>query len=40
MLPSHQWYGLVPGSLLFYALIAAAAVLFGRRAAYLARLLM
>ena len=40
MLPSHQWYGIVPGSLLFYALIAAAAVLFGRRAAYLARLLM
>ncbi|HTI56226.1 MAG TPA: (Fe-S)-binding protein [Verrucomicrobiae bacterium] len=40
MLPSHQWYGFVPGSLLFYALIAAAAVLFGRRAAYLLRLLM
>src|SRR5690242_21896546 len=40
MLPSHQWYGIVPGSLLFYALIAAAAVLFGRRAAYLLRLLM
>jgi len=40
MLPSHQWYGIVPGSLLFYALIAAAAVLFGRRALYLLRLLM
>src|SRR3984893_6413471 len=40
MLPSHQWYGIIPGWLLFYALIAAAAVLFGRRAFYLLRLLL
>ena len=40
MLPSHQWYGIIPGWLLFYALIAVAAVLFGRRAFYLLRLLL
>ena len=40
MLPSHQWYGIIPGGLLFYALIVAAAVLFGRRAFYLLRLLL
>src|SRR5229473_160164 len=40
MLPSHQWYGIIPGWLLFYGLIAAAGVLFGRRAFYLLRLLL
>ena len=39
MLPSHQWYGILPGGLIFYALIAAAVVLFTRRAVYLLRLL-
>jgi len=40
MLPSHQWYGIIPGWLLFYGLIAAAGVLFVRRAFYLLRLLL
>ena len=40
MLPSHQWYGALPGALLFYALIVVAAVLFVRRAVYLLRLLL
>lgn len=40
MLPPHQWYGPVPGWLLFYALIAAAVAVFGRRVAYLVRLLL
>ena len=39
MLPSHSWYGVLPGALIFYALIAAAAVLFLRRVVYLLRLL-
>ena len=39
MLPSHSWYGVLPGALIFYALIAAAAVLFLRRVVYLVRLL-
>jgi len=40
MLPSQQWYGIIPGWLIFYALIAAASVLFTRRAVYLLRLLL
>lgn len=40
MLPSHSWYGPLPGSLIFYAMIGAALVLFGRRVAYLLRLLL
>ena len=40
MLPSHQFYGIIPGWLIFYALIAAAVVLFARRALYLLRLLL
>ncbi len=39
MLPSHQWYGIVPGGLIFYALIAAALAVFTRRGLYLLRLL-
>src|SRR5215467_8881088 len=40
MSPSHHWYGgLFPGFVPFYALIAVALVLFGRRAMYLVRLL-
>jgi ferredoxin len=39
MLPSHTWYGPVPGWLIFYAMIAAALVLFARRAFFLLRLL-
>jgi Fe-S oxidoreductase len=39
MLPSHGWYGVVPGWLIFYGMIAVAIVLFARRAIYLARLL-
>ena len=40
MLPSHQWYGPVPGQLIFLAMIAVALALFARRAAYLVRLLL
>jgi Fe-S oxidoreductase len=40
MLPSHHWYGPIPGWLFFYALLVVAGVLFGRRALYLLRLLM
>src|SRR6266436_5919059 len=39
MSPSHQWYGVVPGWLPFYALIAAAVVLFAWRAIFLVRLM-
>jgi Fe-S oxidoreductase len=39
MLPSHQWYGIVPGQLIFLAMIVVALVLFARRAAYLIGLL-
>src|SRR2546422_787991 len=39
MSPSHQWYGVVPGWLAFYALIAVALVLFTRRAIFLLRLM-
>jgi len=40
MFPSHQWYGVVPGWLIFYALIAAAVVLFGLRVRFLFRLML
>jgi len=40
MLPSHQWYGPVPGLVPFVALIALAVVLFAVRAAYLAGLVL
>src|SRR5216684_8356267 len=40
MSPSHQWYGVIPGWLLFYALIIVALVLFGLRVAYLSRLML
>jgi Fe-S oxidoreductase len=40
MLPSHQWYGPVPGWLIFYGLIVLAAVLFAQRVVYLLRLLL
>ncbi len=40
MLPSHQWYGIVPGQLIFLAMIVVALALFARRAAYLVRLLL
>ncbi len=40
MSPSHQWYGLLPGWLPFYVLIAVALVLFGRRVEYLVRLML
>jgi Fe-S oxidoreductase/nitrate reductase gamma subunit len=38
MSPSHEWYGVIPGWLPFYALIAVALVLFGRRVSFLVRL--
>ena len=40
MSPSHQWYGVIPGWLLFYALIVVTLVLFGLRVAYLSRLML
>src|SRR5713101_4240699 len=40
MSPSHQWYGVVPGWLPFYALIAVALVLFAQRAICLLRLML
>jgi Fe-S oxidoreductase len=40
MLPSHHWYGVVPGALVFYGLIAAALVLFGLRVSFLVRLML
>src|SRR3990167_3344169 len=40
MPPSHQWYGVIPGWLLFYAPIVMALVLFGLRVAYLSRLML
>src|SRR5262245_57997266 len=39
MSPPHHWYGVLPGSLPFYALVAVALALFTRRAVYLVRLL-
>ena len=40
MSPPHQWYGLIPGWVLFYALIVVALALFAHRVAYLFRLMM
>ncbi|MGH7300299.1 MAG: 4Fe-4S dicluster domain-containing protein, partial [Candidatus Rokuibacteriota bacterium] len=40
MLPSHAWYGIVPGWLIYYAMIAVALVLFTRRVLFLLRLLL
>ena len=40
MSPPHQWYGVVPGWLPFYALIVAAGALFAWRVAYLVRLML
>ena len=40
MLPSHHWYGVVPGWLIFYAMIAVALALFARRVTFLVRLLL
>src|SRR5712691_897362 len=40
MSPSHQWYGVIPGAVFFYALIVVAVVLFARRAAFLVRLML
>jgi Fe-S oxidoreductase/nitrate reductase gamma subunit len=40
MSPSHQWYGVVPGWLPFYALIAVAVALFAWRAIFLVRLML
>ena len=39
MSPSHQWYGVLPGSLVFYVLIVIALALFVHRVAYLFRLM-
>src|SRR6266571_3685478 len=40
MSPSHQWYGIMPGWLPFYALILVALVLFARRVTFLIQLLL
>jgi Fe-S oxidoreductase len=40
MSPSHQWYGVIPGWVPFFALIAAALVLFVRRVTFLVRLML
>ena len=40
MSPSHQWYGVIPGWLPFYALIAVALILFVRRVTFLVRLML
>src|SRR5215475_10506127 len=40
MLPSHHWYGIVPGQLIFLAMIAVALALFARRGIFLVRLLL
>src|ERR1700687_2078989 len=40
MSPSHQWYGVIPGAVFFYALIVVAVALFTRRAAFLIRLML
>jgi Fe-S oxidoreductase/nitrate reductase gamma subunit len=38
MSPSHEWYGVIPGWLPFYAMIVVALGLFGRRVSFLVRL--
>src|SRR5262245_62936164 len=40
MLPSHHWYGIVPGELIFLAMVAVALALFARRVTFLVRLLL
>jgi Fe-S oxidoreductase/TM2 domain-containing membrane protein YozV len=40
MSPSHEWYGVIPGWLPFYLLVALAVVLFAQRAIYLVRLML
>src|SRR5215468_10196745 len=40
MSPSHQWYGILPGWLPFYALIVVAVALFARRVAFLVRVML
>jgi len=40
MSPSHEWYGVIPGWLPFYLLIAVAVALFVHRAAFLVRLML
>ncbi len=40
MSPSHQWYGVIPGWLPFYALIVVALALFAYRVTYLCRLML
>ena len=40
MLPPHQWYGVVPGWLIFYALIVVALGLFAWRVGYLVRIML
>jgi Fe-S oxidoreductase len=40
MSPSHQWYGVMPGWLPFYVLIAVALVLFGLRARFLVQVML
>ncbi|HEV2055807.1 MAG TPA: (Fe-S)-binding protein [Methylomirabilota bacterium] len=40
MSPSHQWYGVIPGAVFFYALIVVAVALFARRATFLTRLML
>src|SRR3972149_5196843 len=40
MSPSHEWYGIIPGWLPFYALILVALVLFGLRVTYLVRVML
>ena len=40
MLPSHHWYGIVPGWLIFAAMVVVAVVLFARRVTFLVRLLL
>jgi Fe-S oxidoreductase/nitrate reductase gamma subunit len=40
MSPSHQWYGVIPGWLPFYALILTALLLFARRVTFLVRLML
>src|SRR5580765_4196156 len=40
MVPSHHWYGIVPGWLIFAAMVTVALVLFARRVTFLVRLLL
>src|SRR3989337_1290125 len=40
MSPSHQWYGVIPGWLFFYALIVIALALLVHRVTYLLRIML